>query len=232
MMLAFFSSFRHRLPSLLSLVVLSILASGCEDQLDNATRSKIEQHFGNTFPQAAAGLDQTVVAKSTVLLDGSASRDNEGVLTQYYWRQRSGIPVSLNNSNTSQASFIAPDLAANTTLTFELVVTDNQGWPASDTITILVTPNPITAKVLTGTFIASPKGVSGLSYKTATQSGMTNAAGEFKYLEGESISFNVGGIQLGKALGKAQLSPFDLVGIEKPPISEAETSKVLGCVDI
>ncbi|WP_422265484.1 PKD domain-containing protein [Thiofilum sp.] len=170
---------------------MSILASGCEDQLDKATHSKIEQQFANTFPQAVAGLDQTVLAKSTVLLDASASRDNEGALIQYYWRQLSGSPVTLQNSHTSQASFTAPDLTANTILTFELVVTDNQGWPASDTVNVLVTPSPIAAKVLTGTFIASPQGVSGLSYQTATQSGMTNTAGEFKYLEGESVSFNL-----------------------------------------
>lgn len=223
--------FKRSLGGCLNLVFLALLITGCENQLDNATRSKIEQHFGNTVPQAVAGLDQTVVAKSTVLLDGSASRDNEGALTQYHWRQISGSPVTLNNSNTRQASFIAPDLTANTTLTFELVVTDNQGWPASDTINISVTPSPAKTAIMTGTFIASPKGVSGLSYQTATQSGMTNAAGEFKYLEGESVSFNVGGIQLGKVLAKAQLSPFDLVGIEKPPVSEAETSKVLRFIE-
>ncbi|WP_020558686.1 PKD domain-containing protein [Thiofilum flexile] len=217
---------KSSLGRFLSLIIVAILMSGCEDQLDDATRAKIEQQFGNTFPKASAGLNQTVTATASVLLDGSGSRDNEGGL-QYFWQQKSGTSVALFNSNTSKASFIAPNVTTTETLTFQLVVTDNQGWPAADTINILINPKPAESNVLTGKFIASPQGVSGLSYKTATQSGMTNTAGEFKYLAGESISFKVGGIELGQATAQAQLSPFDLVGIKNPPITAAETSKVL-----
>ncbi|MBV1876583.1 MAG: hypothetical protein KUG79_02960 [Pseudomonadales bacterium] len=65
--------------------------------------------------------------------------------------------------------------------------------------------------VQTGTFVDSA--VNGLHYATATQSGTTNAAGEFKYLVGETVSFSLGGIQLGNARGAASLSPLSLLDV-------------------
>ena len=41
--------------------------------------------------------------------------------------------------------------------------------------------------VQTGAFIDSP--VEGINFRTETQSGTTNAAGEFQYLAGESVTF-------------------------------------------
>ena len=59
--------------------------------------------------------------------------------------------------------------------------------------------NTPSGTVLTGRFIDSP--VKGLMYQTPTRSGLTNALGEFAYLEGESVTFYLGGTQLGIALG-------------------------------
>ncbi len=70
------------------------------------------------------------------------------------------------------------------------------------------TPPPA-ATPSTGVFIDSA--VSGLQYKTPSRSGYTNNAGEFKYLPGETISFSVGGIDLGSAIAAAVLSPLSLV---------------------
>lgn len=62
---------------------------------------------------------------------------------------------------------------------------------------------------LTGTFVDSP--VSGLAYNTPTMSGLTDAQGKFYYLNGETVTFSVGGITLGSAKGKSQVTPVDLV---------------------
>jgi len=80
------------------------------------------------------------------------------------------------------------------------------------------------APVLTGTFIDSP--VEGLRYETPTQSGLTNEFGEFIYLEGESITFHLGGTQLGVTQGASQITPFSLYGI-KALTSEFEISEAL-----
>ncbi|MFB3105189.1 MAG: hypothetical protein ACE1ZA_09680, partial [Pseudomonadales bacterium] len=64
--------------------------------------------------------------------------------------------------------------------------------------------------VLTGVF--SDSAVGGLSYATATQSGLTNAAGEFTYLAGEIITFSIGGTVIGEPVtATGAMTPLDLV---------------------
>ncbi|MFZ2288844.1 MAG: alpha/beta fold hydrolase [Halopseudomonas yangmingensis] len=61
----------------------------------------------------------------------------------------------------------------------------------------------------TGIFIDSP--VSGLEYRTASREGVTNADGAFSYRRGETLTFSLGGVELGSAAGQSLLSPLDLV---------------------
>jgi hypothetical protein len=78
---------------------------------------------------------------------------------------------------------------------------------------------------LTGVF-AGP--VAGLSYETATLSGLTNARGEFKYKQGETVTFSVGGIALGSVAGAAKISPFSLLPLATPPATELALRMELG----
>ena len=75
------------------------------------------------------------------------------------------------------------------------------------------------ASILTGSFVDSP--VEGLRYETPTQKGLTNEQGEFKYVAGESVTFYLGGTQLGVTLGASLVTPFSLFGIT-PLTSESE----------
>ena len=52
---------------------------------------------------------------------------------------------------------------------------------------------------------------SGISYVSGELSGVTNANGDFSYEIGKEITFSVGNVLLGKASGKALISPVDLV---------------------
>lgn len=80
----------------------------------------------NSRPVAVAGADRTVAENALVLLDGGASSDSDtGDALAYQWRQVAGPPVVLNNATSATASFTAPLVAAGTTLTFELVVRDD-----------------------------------------------------------------------------------------------------------
>ena len=74
-----------------------------------------------------------------------------------------------------------------------------------------VTPPP-TPTTYTGTFIDSA--VEGLSYKTATQEGTTNANGEFIYQLGETVVFSIGGIKFPAVDVKAVLTPLDIFKTE------------------
>ncbi len=81
----------------------------------------------------------TVIEGDNTLLDASGSSDANGDVLTYLWIQTSGVAVSLNNANTAQARFIAPDVNTATALTFEVTVSDPDG--ASDTATVNVTVN-------------------------------------------------------------------------------------------
>ena len=65
-----------------------------------------------------------------------------------------------------------------------------------------------------GQFVDSPVG--GLEYTTSSGlSGITNDAGEFKYKEGDEVTFEVGEFNVGKSAGSSRVTPYDLVGNDK-----------------
>ena len=88
--------------------------------------------------------DQTVVEETIVTLDGSSSFDPDpGDSITYQWEQSGGSPnVNLSGANTVQASFTAPKVLSDTTLTFQLTVTDSYGLQGTDTCTVKVEPFP------------------------------------------------------------------------------------------
>lgn len=69
----------------------------------------------------------------------------------------------------------------------------------------------IVPEVFTGVFTDSP--VNNLSFRTTTQSGRTNTAGEFQYQADETVEFFIGGIILGSAPASAELSPLNFAGV-------------------
>jgi hypothetical protein len=70
------------------------------------------------------------------------------------------------------------------------------------------TPNQ-PPEILTGVFLDSL--VSGVNYRTETQSGMTNTNGEFNYINSEHVTFSIGGIVLGIAQAGPVVTPLMLV---------------------
>lgn len=90
----------------------------------------------NSPPVADAGPDQFVPGQTIVTLDGNQSADGDGFIQSFSWTQTGGTEVDLTNSNTATPSFTAP--AATEVLTFELIVTDNEGDTASDEVAVSV----------------------------------------------------------------------------------------------
>jgi hypothetical protein len=90
-------------------------------------------------PIANAGPDQTVDEQSAVTLDGSGSADSDGMISVYEWTQLAGTAVTLNETSPEMPTFAAPDLDVDETLTFQLIVTDDDGASSnSDTVDISV----------------------------------------------------------------------------------------------
>ena len=59
-----------------------------------------------------------------------------------------------------------------------------------------------------GVFLDSA--VAGLTYRSATLRGLTDARGAFQYREGEWVVFSVGDLELGRAMGRPVVTPLDL----------------------
>ncbi|MBV8146569.1 MAG: VCBS repeat-containing protein, partial [Gammaproteobacteria bacterium] len=91
-------------------------------------------------PTAVAGSAQTVNKHAPVTLDGSGSRDPQGLALTYSWSQTGGTNVSLSNPASAQPTFTAPGVSG--TLTFSLVVSDGQlsSQPSSVEITVVDRP--------------------------------------------------------------------------------------------
>lgn len=94
----------------------------------------------------------SVMAYSTVKLDGTLSRDANLPVASYNWHQIAGPPVTLIGATGPQISFTAPKVSAVTVLTFNLTVRGSKGGTSSYSGSIAVTP--ASAAQLTPTFVA------------------------------------------------------------------------------
>ena len=94
----------------------------------------------NLPPVANAGSQQDVQELEIVKLDGSASRDPDGIIDSYSWTQLSGPTVEVLYPDMAQASFVAPGVGPEgACLTFRLTVRDVGGLESSSTCLVNVT---------------------------------------------------------------------------------------------
>jgi hypothetical protein len=66
-------------------------------------------------------------------------------------------------------------------------------------------PNPVAATVLTGTTFPL---MVGLNYRTATQSGVTDVNGQYRYKAGEQVTFSLAGAELADVPAAAEVTPL------------------------
>ena len=98
----------------------------------------------NQPPTADAGVYDPHGEGVLITLDGSASTDDDVISgtpdsLSYLWRQiGSGDTVAISGATTPAPAFTSPTVHQNTTLTFELTVTDGAGESSKDTATILI----------------------------------------------------------------------------------------------
>ena len=124
------NSFGNTTSALMSLtLIFSLAACGGSDSNSDDT--------ANIAPTVEAGVEQTINEDTLVNLSGTAS-DSDGTVTSYLWQQNSGSSVTIIDNTAVNASFTAPTVSEDETLTFTLTVTDNDGGSASDTINIIV----------------------------------------------------------------------------------------------
>jgi phosphatidylserine/phosphatidylglycerophosphate/cardiolipin synthase-like enzyme len=102
------------------------------DQGTNSDNVTITIQNINQAPIADAGSDQTVSEHDSVILNGSASYDNDGSIVSFLWIQTSGPTATLTDATAATPSFVAPEVySGGVTLAFKLSVTDDYGEPSS-----------------------------------------------------------------------------------------------------
>jgi len=118
--------------------MLFILIS-CSSSSDNENNSNEIASL-----QAMAGEDQMVLEFDTITLDGSNSVKGDSKIVSYQWKQINTGETVLSMSEISSISttFLAPDVSVNSKLSFELVITDENGLTSTDTVDILIRPTP------------------------------------------------------------------------------------------
>jgi hypothetical protein len=89
----------------------------------------------NHLPIANAGLDQSLNEGVSVTLDGSASSDPDSDPMTYKWTAPAGI--TLSSTTVAKPTFTAPEVTADKTYTFSLVV--NDGTLNSDADEVVIT---------------------------------------------------------------------------------------------
>jgi hypothetical protein len=101
--------------------------------------------FGdNDTPIADAGDDQTVLEKTTIMLDGSNSFDPDvDDIVTYQWNQTGGTAVTLSDPTSKLPTFKTPSFedADGQPLVFELIVTDGQGEQSEEDSTTVTVSN-------------------------------------------------------------------------------------------
>lgn len=90
----------------------------------------------NAPPDAAAGADFVIDQGETVLLDGTTSSDEDGVIATFAWAQASGPIVMLMDADSATPAFVAPQVAG--VLSFRLTVTDDDGESDTDSVSVMV----------------------------------------------------------------------------------------------
>ena len=108
--------------------------------LQDSAQTVITIAEGLRPPVANAGADRTVDEGSTVVLDGSGSYAQDGIIKSYRWTQVSGpSAVFLESASLKKTSVVAPSVTTGgIVLVFHLLVTDSSGLTGTDEVRFTV----------------------------------------------------------------------------------------------
>jgi len=181
------------MKKVLHFIVLMITTTGiffsCEKE------SSCEGCKGNKPPIAVAGPDQVITLPAdSISLDGSASNDPDGKISEWLWTKISG-PASFAIANATSAKTLVKNLAAGA-YKFELTVTDDKSASAKDTMQLIVNdlsqpPNhPPVANAGNDTTITLPANTANLDGSKSTDPDNNITTYQWTKISGPS-SFNI-----------------------------------------
>ena len=99
----------------------------------------------NTPPTATAGVDPGGAVEGSPLTLSGSGTDPDGKPLSYLWEHimtdssAPATPLTITAADTTMPTFTVPYVTADTSLTFQLMVTDSAGASATDTVTVSIT---------------------------------------------------------------------------------------------
>ncbi len=108
--------------------------------LQDSDQTVVTVTAGPRPPVVNAGDDRTADEGSTVVLDGSGTFAQDGVIKSYWWTQMAGPTVTFSEpASLKKTSFTAPGVTTGgIVLVFQLRVTDSNGLTGTDEVSITV----------------------------------------------------------------------------------------------
>jgi hypothetical protein len=149
---------------------------------------------GNKPPTAVAGPNQIITLPTdSVSLDGNASSDPDGTISEWLWTKISG-PASFIFNNSATAKTVVKNLIVGV-YQFELKITDDKGLSATDTMQLVVdavspTNRPPIANAGSDTTIILPANTINLEGSRSTDSDNNITSYAWTKISGPS-SFNI-----------------------------------------
>ncbi len=112
------------------------------DNASSQSELNVTVNPNNFAPTAVIDTPANMLAGQTVTLS-VAAQDSDGEVVSYLWQQVSGEAVTLQNADTANASFIAPNVDSEAGFGFKVTVTDNKQSSVDASIDVVVSqPSP------------------------------------------------------------------------------------------
>ncbi|AOW77632.1 hypothetical protein A3Q34_12685 [Colwellia sp. PAMC 20917] len=93
--------------------------------------------IANVAPIVSAG-DDASVNETEIFTFSSSASDSDGTINNVLWEQTAGESIVISNADSLTAAFTAIEVVEDTTLTFRLTVTDDDGEQSSDVVNVLI----------------------------------------------------------------------------------------------
>lgn len=94
----------------------------------------------NVPPVVAFESTSFEISENSTISVETLSSDSDGEVISYEWNQTSGPEISIENSDTSEITFISPEVESPTVVEIELEVQDDDGEYTTENISITVNP--------------------------------------------------------------------------------------------
>lgn len=119
--------------------VLVFTATATDDS-GESTSKDVQVAVKNNLLPAITTNNANTRERAAVTLTGAAT-DGDGTVTGYKWTQKSGLAVTLQNTNAATLNFSAPSVSKDEVLVFTVEATDNDGETSAKDVTVNVANN-------------------------------------------------------------------------------------------